>query len=178
MRRPPLTASPTGAIVAGMRELAAALLGVLERCAPLLLAIDPADAAVRPAPGKWSKQEILGHLIDSAANNHQKFVRLMTSKARLDFVGYAQDAWVASQRYQAADWSRLVRLWQAYNEHLAHVIAHADPASFGRTITLDGHGPWRLDFVMADYVEHLKHHLRVVLPDAGLTSAFQNVYGA
>jgi hypothetical protein len=161
-----------------MRDVAAALRAVLEQCVPLLLAVDPAAAAVRPAPGKWSKREILGHLIDSAANNHQKFVRLMISKDALEFVGYAQDAWVAAQRYQVADWSRLVRLWQAYNEHLVHVIEHADPASLDKTITIDGHGPYRLDFVMADYVEHLKHHLRVVLPDAGLTSAFQNVYGA
>ena len=161
-----------------MRDAAAGLLAVVDQCVPLLQAIDPADAAVRAAPGKWSKKEILGHLIDSAGNNQQKFVRLLSSPEPVAFVGYAQDAWVAVQHYQEADWLRLVDLWRAVNLHLAHVIANADPARLGNTVTIDGVGPFRLDFIMGDYVEHLKHHLRVVLPDAALVSAFKNVYGA
>jgi hypothetical protein len=161
-----------------MRELGKQLLSVVEACVPMLLAIEPRAAAQRPAPGKWSKQEILGHLIDSAGNNQQKFVRLLIAKGPLEFVGYAQDDWVASQHYQTADWRRLVDLWRACNEHLAWIIAHADPARLGNTITIDGKGPFRLDFVMSDYLEHMKHHLRQVLPEAGLASAFENVYGA
>jgi len=160
-----------------MNDIARHLRGLIEQYVPLLLAIDHVAAAHRPAPGKWSKKEIVGHLIDSAGNNQQKFVRLLIAKGPIEFVGYAQDDWVAAQHYQAADWPRLVRLWQAHNEHLAHVIEHADPERAGNTITIDVLGPFRLDFVMGDYVEHLKHHLRVVLPDAGLTSAFANVYG-
>ncbi len=161
-----------------MRDVAHALLAVVERCTPLLAAI-PADEARRAvAPGKWSRQQIVGHLIDSAGNNQQKFVRLLAGDGPVAFAGYAQDAWVAAQHYQSAEWDHLVRLWRALNEHLAHVIAHADPARLARTITIDGHGPFRLDFVMRDYVEHCRHHLGVVLPDAGLTSSFTHVHGA
>lgn len=162
-----------------MRDLARHLLGLVDHCVPRLLALDGERVARRPAPGKWSPKEILGHLIDSAGNNQQKFVRLLTATAPgpLPFVGYAQDAWVASQRYQDADWASLVATWQALNRHLAHVIAHADPRCLGNTVTIDGAGPFRLDFVMTDYVEHCKHHLQVVLPDAGLVSRFANVYG-
>lgn len=159
-----------------MLDIARHLTRVVEQCVPLLLAIDPQDAARRPAPGKWSKKEILGHLIDSAGNNQQKFVRLLIAKGPIEFVGYAQDDWVACQHYQTADWRQLVRLWQAHNEHLAHVIARADPARLCNTITIDGKGPFRLDFVMADYVEHCKHHLKAVVPGAGLSSEFANVY--
>jgi hypothetical protein len=173
-----LTVSGNGAIVTSMREVAAALRQVLERCVPLLRSMPAEEVAIKPGPQKWSKQEVLGHLIDSACNNHQKFVRMLTGNGPLVFAGYAQDDWVASQHYQAADWSRLVELWRCYNEHLAHVIEHADAARLGNTITLDGHGPYRLDFIMGDYVEHMKHHLKAVLPAAGLASAFQNVYGA
>lgn len=152
-----------------MRDTAAHLLAVVDRCTPLLLAIPPADAARRPAPGKWSKQEILGHLIDSAGNNQQKFVRLLTATAPIDFPGYAQDAWVEQQHYRDADWPSLVSLWRACNQHLAHVIAHAAPERLANTIRIDGAGPFRLDFVMRDYVEHQKHHLLQILPDAGLS---------
>jgi len=153
------------------------LVALVERCVSLLTAIAEPEAGKRPAPGKWSKKEILGHLIDSACNNQQKFVRMLGSAGHLEFVGYAQDAWVAVQHYQQAKWLDLVRLWHAYNLHLAHVIASADAARLGNTVMIDGVGPFRLDFVMDDYVEHLKHHLRVVLPDAGLSSNFKNVYG-
>lgn len=161
-----------------MKPVADRLRVVVHTCVPLLSRIDPDDAAKRPAPGKWSRKEILGHLIDSACNNQQKFVRVLTSSGQLEFVGYAQDAWVASQHYQAADWGELVQFWRSYNMHLASLIERADVARLGFTVRIDGHGPFRLDFVMADYVEHLKHHLKAVLPDAGLTSNFENVYGA
>ena len=160
-----------------VHAIAASLVGVVARCVYLLRAIAESQASKRPARGKWSKKEILGHLIDSACNNQQKFVRMLGSSGHLEFVGYAQDSWVAVQHYQEAKWLDLVRLWQAYNLHLAHVIASADPARLGNTVTIDGAGPFRLDFVMADYVEHLKHHLKAVLPDAGLSSDFENVPG-
>lgn len=63
-----------------------------------LRAIDEKDASLRPGPGKWSKKEILGHLIDSAANNHQRFVRLQLAQ-RLELPGYEQEGWVSVQHY-------------------------------------------------------------------------------
>ncbi len=160
-----------------MLETAHHLLQTLEHVTPLLLQISEAESTHRPAPGKWSKKEIIGHLIDSAGNNQQKFVRALHAEAHLNFAGYAQDDWVRIQHYQQADWPALVRFWDAYNRHLAHLIAHADRAKLSNTLTIDGNGPFRLDFIMADYVEHLKHHLKAVLPEAGLESRFENVYG-
>src|SRR4029077_14773042 len=88
--------------------------------------IDEISASKRPAPGKWSKKEILGHLIDSAANNHQRFVRLQLSP-RIDLPGYDGDEWVRVQRYQARPWLEIIDLWQKYNTQLAAVIRHVDP---------------------------------------------------
>src|SRR6185436_18687564 len=84
-----------------------------------------------PAPGKWSKKEIIGHLIDSAANNHARFVRAQATDD-LVFDGYDQDEWVRVQRYRERPWRDLVGLWQAYNHHMASLMASADPAARDR----------------------------------------------
>lgn len=111
-----------------MQPTAQHLLDTVDFATPRLPAISADAAARRPAPGKWSKKEILGHLIDSAGNNQQKFARLLSApNHHVEFAGYAQDDWVAAQHYQETDWPGLVTLWQAFNRHLAHVIAHATP---------------------------------------------------
>src|SRR5713101_2511616 len=88
--------------------------------------IGDADASVCPAPGKWSKKEILGHLIDSAANNHQRFVRLQLT-SRIDLPGYDGDEWVRVQDYQDRSWGELIDLWRMYNTQLSWVIRKVNP---------------------------------------------------
>ena len=120
--------------------------------------IDDVTAAKRPAPGKWSKKEILGHLIDSAANNHQRFVRLQLT-GRIDLPGYDGDEWVRVQRYQDRPWREIVDLWQIYNTQLASLIRNVDVTSLRHIWhTPDGQDV-NLEFIMRDYVVHLRHHL-------------------
>ena len=134
-----------------------------------LLVFSDEEAARRPAPGKWSRKEIIGHLIDSASNNHGRFVRAQMHD-HLSFPGYDQDDWVRIQRYQDRPWADLVRLWQAYNHHIAHIMATADADARSRprlehTLdeiaweTVSAEEATTLDFFMRDYVAHLKHHL-------------------
>src|SRR4051812_26490037 len=85
-----------------------------------LLLIADANARVG-SPNKWSAKQMIGHLIDSAANNHQRFVRAQFMND-LVFPGYDQDAWVEVQKYNDEAWSNLVNLWASYNLHLAHLI--------------------------------------------------------
>jgi hypothetical protein len=134
-------------------------LKVVER----LRQIRDADASIRPAPGKWSKKEILGHLIDSAANNHQRFVRLQLSP-RLDLPGYDGDGWVRVQRYQDRPWFEIIDLWQMYNTQLASVIRQADPKALGHVWHTPDDRELELQFLIRDYVVHLKHHLDQILP--------------
>jgi DinB superfamily len=124
--------------------------------------IKDSEASIRPAPGKWSKKEILGHLIDSAANNHQRFVRLqMTS--RLDLPGYDGDEWVRLQRYQDRSWSEIVDLWQMYNTHLAGVIRLVDPKALPNVWHMPDGKDVDLEFIIRDYVVHMRHHLDQIL---------------
>ena len=147
----------------------------IETALPLLEKLTDAEASIARAPGKWSRKEILGHLIDSACNNQQKFVRT-SAQTHLDFVGYQQNFWVESQRYNAVDWSALIAFWRAYNFHIAHIIENTDPALLANSITIDDQGTFTLEFIMRDYVEHLKHHLLQILPDGPFTSNFANIY--
>lgn len=94
---------------------------IVEKATPLLKEITDKDASHKENPAKWSKKEIIGHLIDSASNNQQKFVRSMQTPT-LQFVKYNQDHWVAAQRYNKSDWQQLTELWHLYNLHLAHII--------------------------------------------------------
>src|SRR4051794_28683431 len=77
----------------------------------------------RPAPDRWTIAEVIGHLIDSAANNHLRFVRAQFVE-ELVFPKYEQNEWVAAQHFNERDWPSLVELWHRYNHHLAHVIEH------------------------------------------------------
>ncbi|MEM8735072.1 MAG: DinB family protein, partial [Planctomycetota bacterium] len=148
---------------------------ILRRVTPMLAALDPESISRRSGPKKWSKKEILGHLIDSAANNHQKFVRLL-SHTEFDFPGYAQEDWAAVQMWADADFDAMQTLWLAYNRHLAFLISQIPSEAQSNCMTIDGVGPFRLDFIVSDYVEHLKHHLRQIFPDAGFETRFENVY--
>ncbi len=145
----------------------------IDRAAERLGTFCDSEAGRPTAPGKWSKKEIVGHLIDSAANNHSRFVRAQLQED-LVFPGYDQDAWVRVQRYRDRPWSDLVALWRAYNRHIACVMESADPELVDRVRTshnldelawkaVQRKEPTTLDYFMRDYVAHLEHHLRQAL---------------
>src|SRR5687767_8382348 len=97
--------------------IAGELLQTAERAFQELRPISDSEAARPRAPGKWSAKQTIGHLIDSAANNHQRFVRAQQTPA-LQLPGYEQDHWVTCQRYDDRPWDELVSLWHGYNRHL------------------------------------------------------------
>ena len=140
-------------------ELAARLEAHVLRVEPALRAIADSDASRAPAAGGWTPKEILGHLIDSASNNHQRFVRLQQSPAS-KFAAYNQDFWVNVQGYRERPWADLVTLWAAYNRHLAHIIRRIDPELLTHTIEVSPGEQYDLRFFVVDYERHLLHHLK------------------
>ena len=137
--------------------MVSALASVVAHALPLLSAIPEDAASKKPAPNKWSKKEILGHLIDSAANNHQRFMRLQL-QTEISLPGYDQDDWVRLNHYQQRTWNEIVTLWSAYNRHLASVIESLDDSALGH-VWHSPDGDVTLEFIASDYVRHLKHHL-------------------
>ena len=120
--------------------IGAALVRNVEAAVPKLRAISESRAEQPRAPGKWSPKQVIGHLIDSAANNHQRFVRAQEGESYTG-PGYTQDHWVAVQGYQEASWDDLVALWRAYNRHLARVIERIPDAKRGTICTIGSDAP-------------------------------------
>jgi hypothetical protein len=146
-----------------LRSATAEFLKVLDRAAAQL----PQLTATPRIDGHWSRKQILGHLIDSAANNHQRFVRGQLDRD-LATPGYAQEKWVETERFDDREWSDLIEFWLAYNRHLLHLMSHVPRERLNATIRVGGDDPVSLEFVMIDYVRHLKHHLEQIVVHAAI----------
>lgn len=131
--------------------------------------IAPETSRSKTADDDWAPIEILGHLVDSAANNHQRFVRAQFSD-ELVFPGYEQNGWVSAQKYREESWLDLIQLWSSYNLHLLHVAStipddiltksrethNLDQIAFKAVGTNEAA---TLEYFIRDYVVHLRHHL-------------------
>ncbi|MDJ0815768.1 MAG: DinB family protein [Desulfobacterales bacterium] len=115
----------------------------------------------KPEPVEWSVKEVIGHLVDSASNNHQRFVRLQVDDS-LFFPDYSQDndAWVSIQGYQEASWHDLLALWRYFNLHIAHVIRTVDEDCQDHIWVVDEDTAVTLGELMIDYLRHLQDHLQ------------------
>ena len=141
-----------------METVATALRERVAATVPWLRAMPDSEAAHKPAPDRWSKKEILGHLIDSACNNHQRFVRAQL-EGGLSFPGYEQEGWVRCQGYATEQWGLLVELWSAYNRHLAEVVSRLPAAVLSASCRIGDGEPVTLAALAEDYLRHLDHHL-------------------
>lgn len=130
-----------------------------------LLKISPEITGKKAGPDIWSKKEILGHLIDSAVNNHHRFVRGAQNAAR-DFPTYNQDRWVEVQCYNEMDWLDLVDLFFRYNLHLCRVIDFLPREVLDNPCNVGKKNPVTLKFVIEDYLKHLRHHVEDILEPA------------
>jgi len=128
---------------------------------PLLSAIDEQTFSFKPAPNKWSKKEILGHLIDSANNNHQRFVRARFEDKPIIY--YIQDDWNKYGYYNQIESAKIIALWTAYNRYLAELIGYIPAEALSRECRTDEDQKYTLEFLINDYVEHLEHHLKQII---------------
>lgn len=148
----------------------------IEETASKLKALNDSGIFEKPN-GKWSAKEIIGHLIDSASNNHQRFIRAQFTDD-LIFPGYGQDEWVNVQDYQNGDWQTLIELWKSFNLHLVfaidkipdnilkkervnHNLYEIAAAEFVKE------KPVTLEEFIKDYYSHLRHHITQLFKQAG-----------
>jgi DinB superfamily len=132
---------------------------IVAKAPSLLMAISPAEVARQAAAGQWSKKQELGHLVDSASNNHQRIVRAQVEEQPA-LANYDGDQWVALHNYQAMAWSEIIECWRVMNLQLIRAAGSISPRDADRKLTLGGGNPITLGFLVDDYVDHLLHHLR------------------
>ncbi|HXC69165.1 MAG TPA: DinB family protein [Pyrinomonadaceae bacterium] len=137
--------------------------------------ITPEQSRSKVSDENWSRIEILGHLVDSAANNHQRFVRAQFTDD-LVFAGYEQDGWVSVQKYRDESWPDLIQLWSSYNLHFLHVFAAIPEGTRTKSrakhnldeialVAVPKNQPATLEYLMRDYVDHLRHHLNQIFAE-------------
>lgn len=126
----------------------------------LLKGISEMKFSAKPSPGKWSKKEILGHLIDSATNNHHRFIRIQFENKPVIF--YDQDNWVHYNHYNELPAKQLIRFWTAYNNHLIEIMKKIPQENLLRECKMRDGKLVTLEFLINDYVTHLEHHIKQI----------------
>jgi hypothetical protein len=140
------------------KALSKRLLTLLDAAGPVFAQVDEHQSSEPLLAGGWSRKQLVGHLIDSASNNHQRFVRA-SLQPTLNFPGYDQNGNVRAQHFQQAPWPMLVSLWHSYNQFLAHVIAHLPESKLDTACKIGAENPVSLKSLATDYVDHLSLHL-------------------
>lgn len=158
-----------------MERVAQRLRNAVDRATSMLTPMSDTEAREPWKDGAaWSRKQVLGHLVDSASNNHQRFVRAQFT-TELVFPGYDQERWVEMQRYADAPWQPLITLWGEFNLHIARVIENTPAAvadaprakhnlhQIAWSVVAENE-PATLGYFMRDYIDHMEHHLMQLLP--------------
>ena len=126
--------------------------------------IPETEFSAKPLPSKWSKKEVLGHLIDSAQNNLRRFIVGQYADTPPNIV-YDQDFWVTANGYQAMQKEDVIALWKLMNRRIAAVLSNMPHENYARECDTgkqkaDLHS---LEWLAEDYVKHMKHHLNQII---------------
>jgi hypothetical protein len=135
----------------------------LQRFPSKFLALEESEVSVKPFPNKWSKKEILGHLIDSATNNHHRFIRAINDPIITKITPYDQEMWVKENNYQSIPSKEILEFWITYNKHLLKFFINLPPAKFNHLCDINKPDLVTLVWLINDYVDHLEHHIDQIL---------------
>ena len=137
------------------------LLSVLSIAKPKLLQLDDKIVRHKPTPDRWSIAEVVGHLVDSACNNYQRFIRAQQVTV-YEGPGYDQNFWAATGQYHGSDWKELVELWYLLNRQLSRVMESIADDQLATLCRVGDYEECSLEYLVTDYVVHLNHHLEKI----------------
>jgi hypothetical protein len=142
-----------------MKQFAIELKKIIDQHYASLCSISSAEMEHKPSPAKWSKKELIGHLVDSAQNNIRRFI--IAQYEENPHIVYQQDNWVRLSGYQQWNTKDLVDLWYLLNKQVCMILECMPPGGPARKcLTEELH---TIEWLAADYIKHLNHHLHQVL---------------
>ncbi len=149
----------------GMKDTIEELEQIVETYSKKIAAISEEEFSAKPQPDKWSKKEVLGHLIDSAHNNARRFIVGQYDAAPPRIV-YDQDQWVSLNNYQQTDGKEIIALWALANKRIVSILKKMPASAYSKQADTGKSTPslHTLEFLAVDYVKHLKHHLNQIIP--------------
>jgi hypothetical protein len=150
-----------------MKQVIQELDQIVQAYSKKIRSIPENEFSAKPLPNKWSKKEVIGHLIDSAQNNLRRFICGQYESAPPKIV-YEQNRWVTSNNYLQADSEEIITFWELINKRIVAVLnqmpssAYSMKCDTGKTDSQ----LYTIEWLAADYVRHLKHHLNQVIPNS------------
>ena len=142
-----------------MESIAKDLEAVISQYLPALKSLDESRLAHKPAPSKWSKKELVGHLIDSAQSNIRRFI--VAQYEDIPTITYNQDKWVSIAGYQQWNSNELIDLWYLLNRQIAEILKNTSPGMAQRQCMTEG--LHTIEWLAQDYIKHLEYHMHQVL---------------
>jgi len=148
-----------------MKNIAGELSRIVEEFTVKISAISDAEFSSKPKPEKWSKKEILGHLVDSAHNNLRRFI-CGQYESTPPHIAYDQNFWVDVNGYKDVAKEDVLQLWRLMNEHICRVLNTMPPEKYMNECDMSNFSVQlrSLKWLAEDYVVHLKHHLNQIIP--------------
>jgi hypothetical protein len=143
------------------------LLGIIDSFNEKISALSENEFHAKPLPEKWSKKEVLGHLIDSAQNNLRRFIVGQYETTPANII-YEQDFWVSANGYQQMKKEEILSLWKLTNHRIAAVLSNMPASNYTKTVNTGKNevSLRSLEWLAADYVKHMKHHLNQIIPNS------------
>jgi hypothetical protein len=141
-----------------MKEVSERLEYLIKELPQKVKLLSEGDMATK-LPCKWSKKEILGHLCDSATNNHHRFIKVQFADQPFAIAPYAQNNWVAIQDYQNLPVDDIVGFWTILNIRIANVVSKIPEAKLSYLCEIDENQCITLSELIHDYLRHMDHHL-------------------
>jgi hypothetical protein len=142
-----------------MQTIAAELDNIIHKYIESIRIVPETEMSYKPSPAKWSKREILGHLIDSAQSNIRRFVVGQYEDA--PHITYNQDEWVKITNYQQYPLQDIIELWFLLNKHIVFILKNTSAEKAQRKVQTESLNT--IAWIAKDYNKHLLHHLHQVL---------------
>jgi hypothetical protein len=146
-----------------MTETTNKLEHLLKRGLEYLARSSELEMARKESPKKWSKKEILGHLIDSGIKNLQRFTEIQFKNKPYRIKKYNQDELVKVNDYQNSDTREIIKFWELINKRMLYIIKKQSKKTLNYKIELEKDNFSDLRFLINDYVDHLEHHIKQII---------------